>query len=154
MSLADYYQRLPSPYEPVRIVVRKENARAFFTPRLAWRNPRMRTKAVRALLMLYHGGRCNYCKREVDNYWDTYRWHFDHLHDLQDYDVSPTTGIRQFRISGNDCANRSLELVFRHGREDVQLLCKDCHYHKNMRTHAERQTYAGAVVRTRDILGL
>ena len=148
-------QHQPSPYEDQpEMVVRKEDARDFFTPRLKWRNPRMKVKAIRALLALYHGGKCNFCGAVLENYWDTYRWHFDHLADLQDYTHSPRTGIKQFRISGNDCANRRLATVFKHGSQDTQLLCKDCHFHKNMRTFHDRQAYASAVVKTRDILGL
>lgn len=128
--------------------------REYYTHLLASDNKRMRIKAIRALLAMYHGGRCNQCQEVVRNYDDLYLWHFDHLHDLQDYQFSPTTGMRQFRISGNDCANRRQHNVFRHGMYDTQLLCRACHAAKNSRTFHDRQQYAQAVVHARDILGL
>lgn len=125
-----------------------------YTQMLGSQDKRTRAIAIRALLAIYHGGRCNQCGLVVENFDNLYRWHFDHLADLQDYTHSPRTGMFQFRISGNNCVNRKLQNVFRHGMYDTQLLCKNCHYHKNMRTFHDRQQYAQAVVRARDILGL
>ena len=148
-------QHQPSPYEDQpEMVVRKEDARDFFTPRLKWRNPRMKVKAIRALLALYHGGKCNFCGAVLENYWDTYRWHFDHLADLQDYTHSPRTGIKQFRISGNAAANHRFATVIRHGMDDTQLLCKNCHYLKNRETYMNRQAAATGITHLVDRFGL
>lgn len=147
-------QRVQWQNEDLQVVVRKDDVRAYFTPLTLSKDKRMRVKAIRALLALAKNGRCNYCYMEVENYNDLYRWHFDHLFDLQDYEVSPVTGIRQFRISGNAAANHQFATVLRHGMEDTQLLCKNCHYLKNRETFFRRQQTATGLTRLADHLGL
>lgn len=140
--------------EDLLVVVGKDDAKAYFTPLTLSRDKRTRVKAIRALLALAKGGRCNYCYTEIENYNNLYRWHFDHLFDLQDYEVSPVTHIKQFRISGNAAANHRFATVMRHGMRDTQLLCKNCHYLKNRETFMNRQATASGVTRIMDRIGL
>lgn len=126
---------------PARVVTREE-AREYFGPLTSDKNLSVRAKAVRAIMALMKDGQCNICHREVEDYNQLYRWHFDHLDDLQYFPVSTRTGIRQFRISGKDIATRSLALVIDHCRDDTQLLCKNCHYKKTRATFLEGQRVA------------
>jgi hypothetical protein len=147
-------QRVSWGSEELQTSVSKAQAREYFTPLTLSADKRVRVKAIRALLALAKNGRCNYCYKEVENYNDLYRWHFDHLFDLQDYSVSPVTQIHQFRISGNAAANHRFATVMRHGLEDTQLLCKNCHYLKNRETFYARQQTATGITRLTDQLGL
>lgn len=154
MSAADSEStRVAWNNEDLLVVVRKDDVREHYTPLTLSRDKRTRVKAIRALLALAKGGRCNYCYAEIENYNNLYRWHFDHLFDLQDYEISPVTHIRQFRISGNDAANHRFDTVMRHGMNDTQLLCKNCHYLKNRETFAMRQATASGVTRLMDRIG-
>jgi len=139
-------QSLPAP-----VVVLRSQVQEHFTPLTSDPNKSVRAKAIRAILALMKDGRCNLCFREVENYNDLYRWHFDHLDDLQYHRYSPRTQHLQFRISGKDIATRSLGLVIDHCRQDTQLLCKDCHFKKNMRTYREAHRAARMAQHMRDL---
>ncbi len=145
--------RLAWDYGDLLVVVRKDDAQAYFAPLKLSSDKRTKVKAIRAILALAKNGRCNYCFQEVENYNNLYRWHFDHLFDLQDYEFSPVTGIKQFRISGNAAANHRFATVMRHGMDDTQLLCKDCHYRKNRETFLNRQAAATGLVHLSDRFG-
>lgn len=140
--------------EALLVVVRKADVQSYFAPLTLSADKRTRVKAIRAILALAKNGRCNYCFKEVENYNNLYRWHFDHLFDLQDYEVSPVTGIKQFRISGNAAANHRFATVIRHGMDDTQLLCKNCHYLKNRETYMNRQAAATGITHLVDRFGL
>lgn len=90
----------------------------------------LKTQARRAVLAFWHGGRCYYCNREVQNYGELEGFEFDHIYDVFKYKLSPKTGIYQFRISGSDCSNRSWTLVKQHGLKDCRLVCTVCHIQK------------------------
>lgn len=128
--------------QTVERYVSRAMVREVFAPHVGSRNKRMCAKARRAVLALAKGGACNNCGLAVDNYWEMYFWHFDHLFDVQDHAVSPLTGIQQFRISGNDCVNRSWRLVKEHAMRDTQLLCADCHWEKNQLVRRDRERVA------------
>ena len=74
------------------------------------------------------------------------RFEFDHIYPLDygEYIQSPVTGIKQFRISGNDCARRSWDLVYRHCMNDTVLLCRECHYQQTRKRIAWMHRAEGA----------
>lgn len=129
-------------------VVERGQVKAYFTPLTLSASKPEKARAIRAILALQKGGKCNGCQDVVQNYANLYRWHFDHLHPLVHYKHSPDTGILQFRISGTDIANRTFDLVVRHAVQDTQLLCSRCHFAKSQ---ADRGMDDAAAKFSRDV---
>jgi hypothetical protein len=94
---------------------------------------KIRTKARRAVLIAAHGGKCSGlgCDKVVENYENPGIWEFDHIYDRHKCKESPVTGIKQFPISGSDCARRKWSTVVEHCLYDTRLLCYECHDRKN-----------------------
>ena len=109
-----------------------------FAPNIHHADRRVRSRCRRAVLAAELGGFCKCCMLPVDDYGDLSQFEFDHIYDVYDYDVSPDTNIRQFRISGNDCARRKWETVRQHALTDCQLLCKGCHIYLTQERIATR----------------
>lgn len=98
---------------------------------------KLRSRARRGYLAAMKQGKCRQCDRQVKDYWhmgkkDQDRWEFDHIYPLEDFEVSPLSGMKQFRISGNDCARRAWETVLQHCMHDTILLCRNCHWEKTL----------------------
>ena len=101
----------------------------------------LRARARRGLLAKMHGGVCKYCGKRVKDFWNMglgaprdQRFEFDHIYplDFPDFAISPETGIRQFRISGNNVSRQSWQKVSTHCMKDTVLACRECHYHRTM----------------------
>lgn len=92
-----------------------------------------RTQARRAVLMALHGGVCakEGCHEVVKDFDNPVIWEFDHIYDRHKYKTSPTTGMKQFPISGSDCGRRSWPKVLEHCLFDTRLVCYKCHEEKN-----------------------
>lgn len=92
-----------------------------------------RLQARRALLMHMLGGECSLrrsekCRGVIEDYHRVSGYYeFDHLHEVETHAVSPTSGMRQFRISGSDCTRRAFETVSSHCLADCRLVCVPCH---------------------------
>lgn len=108
------------------------------------KNKRCRLQARRALLMHLHGGECQLrqseqCRGRIDDYHRVSGYYeFDHLHELETDPVSPFSGMKQFRISGNDCTNRAWDTVASHCLADTRLVCVPCHIDRTESSRSAR----------------
>lgn len=115
------------------------------------RDKSIKAKAIRAVMAAsFFRGECQArvaddCQMTIGDYGNMYYWHFDHVDDLQEYPVSPRSGIKQFRLSGNNLANHNFALCMRHCKSDTQLLCKECHWLKTFGTESQRRHLATRV---------
>lgn len=136
-----------------------EEAKTFFMPLTLSRDKSVRSRAMRAVMAAaLFKGECQArvaddCQMKIADYGNLYYWHFDHMHDLQEYPVSPVSGITQFRLSGNSLVNHNFAKALQHCKQDTQLLCKECHWQKTFGTESHRRSVATRVrLLTDDIL--
>jgi len=135
---------------------------AHFEPALQHQDYKIRARARRAVLAAQKGGRCEQlgCTNEIHDFSDfgrdaprDNRFEFDHLQPVDRFEYSDVTGLKQFRISGNDCARRKWQTVRRHALQDTQLLCRECHYQYNKQREEWRlrsEGYRAAVAMTNE----
>ncbi len=128
-----------------------EEAKTYFMPLTLSRDKSIKAKAIRAVMAAsLFRGECQArvaddCQMQVQDYGNMYYWHFDHVDDLQEYPVSRRSGIKQFRLSGNNLANHNFALAMRHCAADTKLLCKECHWLKTFGTESQRRHLATRV---------
>lgn len=110
-----------------------------------------RAHARRAILMQQKGGRCAIrgCKFVIKDYRFISYYQFDHVYDRATHPYHPTKGFLQFKISGNDCSNRKIELVVSHALEDTILVCRRHHQIRTTRLE-ERRRQNNAATETLD----